>query len=141
MLWRGATKRCAVCGKGRLFRRWFVMLESCPRCGLTFERVPGHYVGALGMNTVVTFGLLLATIVGAMVLTWPDIPFVPTMVAALAVAGLTPLLFYPFSKTLWTAIDLAMRPLRPGEVKMPYGPIEDRPPERPAPDDLPPWGP
>lgn len=139
MLWRGATKRCAVCGQNRLFRHWFTMAERCPRCGLVFERVPGHYIGALGMNTIVSFGLLLVTLVVAIALTWPEVPMAPTMTAAMVVAVLTPLVFYPFSKTLWTAIDLAMRPLRPGEVRIEYGPPEDRPPAEPTEEDLPPW--
>jgi hypothetical protein len=30
-----------------------------------------------------------------------------------------PVFYYPISKTLWTAIDLLMRPLEPGEVRDP----------------------
>ena len=37
-------------------------------------------------------------------------PLGPIIVAAVAVTVLVPLVFYPFSKTLWTAIDLAMHP-------------------------------
>jgi hypothetical protein len=33
----------------------------------------------------------------------------------LAVGGLTPLLFFGSSQTLWSAIDLAMRPLEPDD--------------------------
>jgi hypothetical protein len=32
------------------------------------------------------------------------------------VAALTPLLFQPISRTLWTAIDLAMRPIGADEL-------------------------
>ena len=39
----------------------------------------------------------------------------------LAVAVTFPVFFYPFSKTLWLAINLAMRPLEPGEAKPPWG--------------------
>ena len=35
--------------------------------------------------------------------------------AVVAVAVVVPLLFYPVSKTLWSAIDLAMRPLEPDD--------------------------
>jgi hypothetical protein len=37
-------------------------------------------------------------------------------VAAVLTAGLAPLLFHPVSRTLWTAIDLAMRPIEPREI-------------------------
>jgi hypothetical protein len=33
--------------------------------------------------------------------------------AIMATAVVVPLVFYPVSKTLWSAIDLAMRPLEP----------------------------
>ena len=35
---------------------------------------------------------------------------------AVPVLALVPLLLYPVSKTLWTSIDLLMRPVEPGEV-------------------------
>jgi hypothetical protein len=33
-----------------------------------------------------------------------------------------PLVFLPFSKTIWLALDLLMRPLETGEVRPGYGP-------------------
>ena len=137
MLSRGLTKRCAVCGQGKLFRRWFTMIEGCPTCGLTFEREPGQYVGAVFINTVVALVVMLATIVGLLIATYPDMPAVPIMAISATVALVVPLLFYPYSRTIWLAIDLTMNPLRSGEVKMRYGPIEDRPPTEPTDDDLP----
>jgi hypothetical protein len=50
------------------------------------------------------------------VLTYPDLALVPIVVAALAVTVVTPIVFYPFSYTLWAAADLAMRPLEPAEL-------------------------
>jgi len=37
-------------------------------------------------------------------------------VAGLAVAVVVPVVGYPFSYTIWAAIDLTMRPLEPAEV-------------------------
>jgi uncharacterized protein (DUF983 family) len=117
MLWRAATKGCAVCGERRLFRRWFTMKVRCPRCGLRFERIEGHWTGDLGINTVVSFGVLLITLFVGVFTTYPDVPAVPLLLIALGVAGLVPFVFYPFSKTIWLAIDLLMRPLEPDEVE------------------------
>jgi hypothetical protein len=50
------------------------------------------------------------------VLTYPELPLTPLVTTAVATATLFPILFYPFSKTVWTAIDLRMRPPVPGEV-------------------------
>ena len=69
-----------------------------------------------GINTIVTFGALLITLVVGFIVTSPDIATVPLLVVALAVAGLLPVIFYPWSKTIWTAIDLAISPLEPGEA-------------------------
>ena len=115
-MWRGMTKRCPACGQGHLFQRWINMAEVCPRCGLHFERIEGHWIGAVGINTIVSFGaVLIATVVG-LVSTFPDFPVGPLMLANLTVAIIVPLFFYPFSRTVWTGVDIAMRPLEPHEV-------------------------
>jgi hypothetical protein len=80
------------------------------------------YIGAIGMNTIVTFVLLFVVLVTGFVTTYPDPPLVPLLLACVATAGLFPLAFYPVSKTLWLAIDVAMSPLEPGEADPPWAP-------------------
>lgn len=87
------------------------MADACPRCGLWFERAEGHWIGAVGMNTVVTFGLLLVGVLLGLLITWPDIPAAGLALGLSALAVVFPIFFYPASKTLWTAVDIAMRPL------------------------------
>jgi uncharacterized protein (DUF983 family) len=113
MLRRGMTRRCPLCGSGGLFRRWFWIVDRCPRCGFRLERIEGHWLGALGMNTVVSFTAVLVGVVVAFLLTWPDGSTAAGVVGVVLVAVVVPLAFYPYSKTLWSAIDLAMRPLEP----------------------------
>ena len=110
MLARALVRHCPVCGEGRLFRWWFQMVERCPRCGFRFERVEGHWIGAIGMNTIVSFVLMFVVLVVGIFLTYPDVPFLPLALTAGAVALVFPLLFQPFSRTLWTAVDLWMTP-------------------------------
>lgn len=119
VLWRGLTRRCPVCGGGGLFHRWFSMAPRCPRCDFRFEREQGHWVGSLGVNTIVSFGALLATIVGGVIATAPDIPVVPLTAASCAVAVTVPLLAFPFTRTIWSAIDLLMSPPAAGELARP----------------------
>lgn len=68
------------------------------------------------MNTIVTFALVLVAVVVSVAITGPDIPvgkvFVVNVVLILAVSAF----FFPLSKTLWSAIDLTMVALEPGEV-------------------------
>lgn len=116
LLW-GLGKRCPACGRGKLFRRWFVISERCPRCGLKFERIEGHWIGAIGTNTVVTFALILVLLISSL------IAFVNTDVSRwyitgglVVVAASIPPFIDPFTRTFWTAIDIAMRPLEAYEV-------------------------
>ena len=115
MLWRGFWRRCPLCGGGHCFESWFTKKERCPRCNFPLKREEGHWIGALGMNTVVTFGLLLVTIAVSVALTWDDRSGLAVFLPAFLVAGLTPVLFFGSAQTLWSAIDLAMRPLEPDD--------------------------
>ena len=97
------------------------MLEQCPRCGLRFERIEGHLTGALGVNTVVSIVVVLGVGIVLGILTFPELPLVPLVTTITTVAVVFPIFFYPFSKTVWTAIDLRMRPPDEGEVLPGYG--------------------
>jgi uncharacterized protein (DUF983 family) len=119
MLARGLVQRCPLCGQAGLFRRWFTMVERCPRCGLRFERIDGHWVGSLGMNTIVSFSVLFVVVVAGLLLSHPSYRMPPLVIASAVTAVVVPLVFFPSSKTLWTAIDLLMRPLEAGEAEMP----------------------
>lgn len=115
LLWRGSIKRCPACGEGHLFRRWFDLVEDCPGCGLHFERIEGHWMGAIGLNTILAFAVLLVVVVGGLVVTQASGGWKP-ITAALITAGVVPVLLSPTCRTLWTAIDIAMRPLGEDEV-------------------------
>ena len=83
------------------------MVPDCPHCGLHYEREPGYWVGAVAINTTVVgilFAIVLVTFSAA---TIPDIPWVTLLLAEIPVMAIGPVAFYPFSKTLWVAIDRA----------------------------------
>lgn len=48
--------------------------------------------------------------VGTLIATLPDVPWQPLLIVALVTNGILPVLFYPFSKTVWMAIDLYIHP-------------------------------
>ncbi len=111
LLRRGVMRRCPVCGQGHLFRRWFIMEPVCPGCGFVFRRAPGHWLGSWFLNVLVVQSVLVAGISLVVALTWPARLNVWSIGLVVAVALSMPALFFPFSRTLWTAIDLVMRPL------------------------------
>jgi hypothetical protein len=42
------------------------------------------------------------------VLWWPDVPWVPLTIAAIAINATVPVLFYSWSKTIWMAVDVLL---------------------------------
>jgi hypothetical protein len=57
------------------------------------------------INYGVTTMLWVALLVVWLVVDLPDIQTLPLMIASLALVGLFPLVFFPFSKTIWAAVD------------------------------------
>ncbi len=55
-------------------------------------------------------GVTAVLFVGTLVMTWPGPPWDLLQYGLPALALLTPLIFYPFSKTLFLALDLTIRP-------------------------------
>lgn len=106
------------------------MVDRCPTCSLHFERIEGHWIGAIGVNTVCVMGLMLIVLASVTFTMFPDPPpTVPLLVAEIVIALAGPLVFFPASRTLWSAMDLLMRPLLPGEVDPRFvkvDPLRDR---------------
>lgn len=116
LLVRGLVHRCPACGGRHVFRRWFTMEDRCPSCTLLFERVDGHWIGSLGLSTTVVFGVMLLVLLVGSLAGYPHPPFRALLIAEITIAIVGPVLFFPSSRMIWTAIDLLMRPLRPGEI-------------------------
>ena len=122
MLMRGARGACAVCGKWRMSKNWLNVSEKCEQCEFPIERKEGHFVGAVGINTMVTFSLVLIGALLAFAFTKDN--FRPGLIFVI-MAPLTILfstVFFPISKTLWSAMDLTFMPLERGEVDPRFDP-------------------
>ena len=116
MVARGLIRACPVCGTRGLFRWGLDMVEDCPRCALHFERIEGHWLGSLGLNSTVTAAVVITTVAVSLYIGYPQFPMVPLLGINVTVAVVFPLVFHASSRTLWTAIDVVMRPLEPFEV-------------------------
>lgn len=125
LLARGITRRCAWCGDRKaFFTGWFQRQERCRACGHAYRRGDEAFeLGAVTANIILTFSSILLTILVLVALTAPDVPTVPIVIGASAVALLGPLIFYPVSFTLWQAVDLWMR--RPTRAEL-AGEADDR---------------
>lgn len=119
MCFRGLFVRCPACGGGKTHEKIFTMREECPTCTLKFERIFGHSLGYIGLNTIVSFTATFFVILIGAIFTYDSaggIPTWPLIGAALVTAVILPIVFLPAAHTLWTAFDLIWRPLKPGEI-------------------------
>ena len=126
LLRRGLAASCPVCGGRGVFRRWVRMEERCPRCGLVFARSDGHWLGSWFLKICASQIVVTVIVFVGFTVTYPHVDAVAVGLlagvgAVFGCAGcagcagggavVAPILFFPTSRMLWTAIDLAMRPL------------------------------
>lgn len=113
MILRGLVRRCPFCGHNKIFDGWFKLKERCPSCGHRFNQEEGFYIGAYAINFAITEGLLLLCLIPYIFISAADPDYelnvVPFATAAVAAAIIGPILFYPFSRSLWIALDLTLR--------------------------------
>ena len=124
---RALRLRCPHCGGGPAFVRWLRMLPACPRCGIRFERGErGYWLGAYLANCIAVMVVFTVWWTAVLTTTWPDIPWAFLNVSTFAWMLVTPFAFYPFSKTLFLAFDLVVRPPEEEDFRLP----EERAPTR-----------
>jgi len=108
---RAIRLRCPACGGRPIFRKWTEMVESCPSCGLALNRKEsGYSLGGFWLNLLFAEFVTITLFIVTLLRTWPNPPWTLLQYGLPALALLTPVLFYPFSKTLFLALDLAVRP-------------------------------
>lgn len=106
---RALTLRCPRCGGGKVVRHWLAIADDCPTCGISLVS-GGSRVGAYVYNLVVAELATVALVVGLVWSRWPEVPWDLLGWLAPLLAVSLPLLFYPFSRLLFVATDLAMHP-------------------------------
>lgn len=118
LLVRGACRHCPNCGSGGLFTRWLWMRRACPGCHLVLDRgETDYFIGGFVLNFVGAEVLIAAAGFVAVLVTWPNVPWTAIEIGLLACTVPLPILTYPFAKTLWLAIDLALRPVRLADLE------------------------
>jgi uncharacterized protein (DUF983 family) len=115
---RALACRCPRCGARKVFKHWVRMAERCPGCGYRFEREEGFWFGAYNINLCVTLALLFFVFIWLIARQDGNAgaSIIPPLVVGLFVCIVFPVVFYPASKTIWAAIDLATNPLELREI-------------------------
>jgi uncharacterized protein (DUF983 family) len=103
LLLRGIRLRCPVCGRGKLFRGWLRMNETCSACGAKFERESGFFLGSIYINYGLT-ALIVA-------IAYPLLLFNEVVDERVLLAGtlvfviLFPIWFFRYARSLWLGFD------------------------------------
>jgi uncharacterized protein (DUF983 family) len=105
---RALLLRCPYCGGRGIFKGWFDLKERCPTCGTRFEREDGYFLGGYALNLIVAEFLAVGLVVAVWLLF--GLSVLGVQILAIASAAALPILFFPFSRCLWMALDLQFHP-------------------------------
>lgn len=109
---RALLLRCPRCGSGGILRHWLALEQACPRCGLPLDRGErsDYWLGGYLFNFIAAELIWAASMVIIVIVSWPDVPWQFLQTGGVLLVIALPFAFFPFSRTLWLAVDLLMRP-------------------------------
>jgi uncharacterized protein (DUF983 family) len=115
---RALRLRCPRCGGGGIWQSWFRMKHACPTCGQVFERGESHdfFIGAYLINLVVAESTAVVVAAAMWIALGSRVSFNVLWGASMVLAVVMPVIFYPFSRDLWLALDLHFRPTEAGDM-------------------------
>ena len=117
MLGRAALLRCPNCGSRGLVNNWFMMTDRCPTCGIRIEREGNDYLsGSVLFNLVLAEMIFAVALVGYLLIAWPKVNWDMLEIVAPLGMAVAPFVLFPFSKLVWLAADLALRPAHASEL-------------------------
>lgn len=73
-------------------------------------------------NIALAEGVLVLVLIITLVVTWPLVPWSLLPYGAPVAMVVAPIILYPFSKLVWLAFDLALRPVTPNDLSAPQPP-------------------
>jgi len=113
---RAIRFRCPNCGNGYVLNRTGSVKHECSGCGLRFQRSDDDYFsGAMFFGLMIGEGTFALALLVVLVASWPNVPWdVLTYGAPLGMLLLLPIIL-PFSRVVWLAVDLLLRPAMPEE--------------------------
>ena len=113
---RALAKRCPRCGRGRLFRGYMTMNQSCPVCGVVFWQNEGEWMGPVVMDYSVAAGAAL--VAWSIMVLLSAAQFFQIIVPAVAAAA-GGAIVVPWSRSFWTLflfVNGEMSPAGTGRV-------------------------
>src|SRR5262249_25020125 len=118
---RAMRLRCPHCGGGPIFVSWSHLVPNCPVCGLGLERGErGYWLGAYFFNLMAVETVFSILVSGVFLYTWPDPPLGLLAITTPPPIVIFPVFFFPYSKTLFLAFDLLVRPPTDEDFAVPH---------------------
>ena len=114
LLGRALRLRCPLCGKGKLYRGYMRMNETCSHCGTRFAREGGFFLGAIYFNYGVT--AILVSIAYTVLLFGYGYPAKWLNPISMAFVIIFPMLFHPLARSLWAGFDQFIDPREEDEL-------------------------
>ena len=113
---RALRLRCPNCGRGPVLEHWLRMRVRCGACGLRLQR--GEHDNVMGpvMFSFTIAGVLLFVTLAAMLVTLREVPWDAIQYGGPVAMVVLLLLLYPFSRLIWLAFDLMLRPVTEQEM-------------------------
>ena len=97
------------------------MVPNCPVCGLGLERgEQGYWLGAYFFNLMAMETVFSVWVVGFLLWTWPSPPWELLQISTVVLMLIVPVAFFPYSKTLFLAFDLLVRPAAEEDFVVPH---------------------
>lgn len=104
--------RCPHCLQGQVFASLWGMRETCPICGIRFEREQGYFMMAIFIGYILSIVVVLPVL---LVLYLIDVPlYVYLAGAALVLILLSPAIFR-YARVIWLHTDEILDPRREDE--------------------------
>ncbi|HTR77404.1 MAG TPA: DUF983 domain-containing protein [Gemmatimonadaceae bacterium] len=105
---RAFMLRCPRCGARGILAGWFRLRDACPVCALGLRRVPDadEWFGGYFINLIASELLMVFVVVGYVLATIPNVRWATVEWLGVVMVFVSPIVSYPFAKTLWVAVEL-----------------------------------
>jgi uncharacterized protein (DUF983 family) len=104
---RGLLLQCPYCGQGGIIKYPFWIKDCCPKCGYRFAPETGYFVGGYALNLV--GAEIIGVVIIIIILLRSNLSLYQQEALGIGAAILLPILFFPWSRTLWMALDLTIQ--------------------------------